>query len=599
MSMDISMSAGGAGSTALNLLAPVVKPSVFQMLWSIVKGLFSAKPVEPMLTAQQVENRTKNLKIEAFAAMKSACKAIPAQSKREFADRAAKMVNDVLIDCMLSVQKERANSREELTREATFNKAAAKARVFVQRHQEVAQAMDLAKLPAPVIKTVLVENPAGAHLPKVKRIVVLRAAPPIENLVLRGGGAKGIGNPPALRVLENLSTLSGLKKVVGTSAGALTAVCLASGMSAQEFQKLSNDTGMLSLLSSASDFKQRYPEVQLGTIGFGAGKALETLDRSSATSVSSYLKAHWDDIMNAPHWNSLGAADHQRLLSLRDQDLEKSPRTGQMITFHDLHLLHQLVPSKFKDLVLTGYNTTTKETTYFSAATHPDMPVALAGRISMSIPAFFKAVKLDVNGKTETFVDGGVGSNMPSEAVLDGLDGKARVEALSKTLLMTFDEDGSAYSLLHGSPAERKKAGEGLFSRFTNDRLDAEKIHLAGSNVLPIFHGKLGAFSFKASAEQIEQAQTQAMLKTLEHIENVMGGLRHDTVADPVAAARLMSGEEQNQFLKKYAGEADSMNAAVCRAIRELPERRAQQTGDEKPDFEKAMFQRTETMGNS
>jgi Patatin-like phospholipase len=72
------------------------------------------------------------------------------------------------------------------------------------------------------------------------RFSVIKRAPAIENLVLRGGGAKGAGYPPALVELEKHGGMSGVKQIVGTSAGALTAALLASGLSAEQFQKVSD-----------------------------------------------------------------------------------------------------------------------------------------------------------------------------------------------------------------------------------------------------------------------------------------------------------------------------------------------------------------------
>jgi Patatin-like phospholipase len=56
------------------------------------------------------------------------------------------------------------------------------------------------------------------------RINMLRSAPPLETLVFRGGGARGIGNAPALTELELTASLQNVKHIVGTSAGALTAI---------------------------------------------------------------------------------------------------------------------------------------------------------------------------------------------------------------------------------------------------------------------------------------------------------------------------------------------------------------------------------------
>ena len=578
MSIPSHLPAGG-GMPDLSRHTPAPPRNALQSAWNAVIALFAgrwltASSTAPALTpsrltSQAIYAHVQGLRAELQTAMEAASATLPAASRQAFAARAAAMVNDVLVECMNPVVDESERRSDRDVKLHTFQKASRKARLLVDRHLQVARGLERGKMTAPEVRAVWVQNPAGPHLPKVERLVVMRAAPPLEHLVLRGGGAKGIGNPPALRALENLGKLSDLKKVVGTSAGALTAVCLASGMSAQAFQRLSNDTGMLSLLSSPGGFKNRYPEVKLGLIGFGAGKALETLDRASAGAVRSYLRDHWDD---GEAWNSLGAADRARLVSLRDQDLERSPRTAQMITFRDLQLLHQLAPARFKELVLTGYNTDKKETTYFSATSHPDMPVALAGRVSMSIPVFFKPVKMDFAGQTQNFVDGGVGSNMPSEAILDGLHGKDMDDAMARTLLMTYDEGGAAYSLLHGSPAERKNASGGLMSRWTNDRLDAEKIHFSGSNVLPVFHGKLGTFSFNASKEQVEQAQTQSMLNTLEYMDTTMGQAQHDLVTDVDAAVRLLSVDEQRGFLQRHGEDADPLHAAMCDAIRvQLP----------------------------
>lgn len=49
----------------------------------------------------------------------------------------------------------------------------------------------------------------------------------------------------------------------------------------------------------------------------------------------------------------------------------------------------------------------------FDAETHPDMAVADAVRISMSIPYFFAAREARIDGQLDVFVDGGVLRNYP------------------------------------------------------------------------------------------------------------------------------------------------------------------------------------------
>ena len=79
------------------------------------------------------------------------------------------------------------------------------------------------------------------------RFAVIRQAPEIENLVLRGGGAEGVGYPPALVELAKHDSMTGVKQVVGASAGALTAALLAAGLSAEQFKKVSDAHDMASL----------------------------------------------------------------------------------------------------------------------------------------------------------------------------------------------------------------------------------------------------------------------------------------------------------------------------------------------------------------
>ena len=57
-------------------------------------------------------------------------------------------------------------------------------------------------------------------------------APPYRNLVMEGGGIRGIAYGGALLELEQRGVLAGLRRVGGTSAGAIQAALLAVGYSA-------------------------------------------------------------------------------------------------------------------------------------------------------------------------------------------------------------------------------------------------------------------------------------------------------------------------------------------------------------------------------
>jgi len=402
---------------------------------------------------------------------------------------------------------------------------------------------------------------------------LIRPAPPLENLILRGGGAKGVGNPPALVEMEKQGKLVGLKHVVGTSAGALTAMCLASGHTAADFERLSDSTPMTSLLKTPPGFEKRYPALKFGLVGANGGAAVETADHSSARKVAGYLNEQMtkngpafqqklDRLVASENQRSPGAGDkaRARLMSLQKQDLT-TDRTRQMVTFNDLRLLHQLEPGKFKELTLTGWDDKHKCSTYFNAKDYPDMPIAVAGRISMAIPPVFASVNHDPgDGKgARHFQDGGIGTNMPSEVVTRTNPGDPRTEltarqrenVLVKTGIMTFDEEGArkseevslfakakaavtgktarpelqgAYRAMHGSDKQNNKT-TGLGNRVGNAvvgaiagnseigivaQKDQQKIAESAANCLVIAHGDLGTFSLTAGPARVAAAKREA-----------------------------------------------------------------------------------------
>ncbi|WP_368649329.1 patatin-like phospholipase family protein [Castellaniella ginsengisoli] len=365
---------------------------------------------------------------------------------------------------------------------------------------------------------------------------VIRQAPPLETLVFRGGGAKGVGNPSVLAEMRDAGMLDGIKHVVGSSVGALTALGLASGLDIPALQALADKfDGKAMRGAPDGGFQSRYPMFDTSwRPGFQAGRVLELLDRTTAEQVSGYLGAHWAGDAFQTRLERLrlaegdGAVD--RLAQLRHQD-EGADRSGRMITFNDLRLLHRLEPDRFKNLTLTGWDATRGRTLYFDAQTTPDVPVAVAGRISMGFPVYFKSVDLDPGDGhgLRTFTDGGVGSNMPVEVVTNGLQGKRLEHAKARTAVLTFDEGGEAYRILHQTPQPPSFGLEWVKDKLAGwvarnpdygwsayqDRL---KVHEAGPNAFVVFHGDIGTLDLGASSTRRGLAQAQAALKMREQI---------------------------------------------------------------------------------
>ena len=169
---------------------------------------------------------------------------------------------------------------------------------------------------------------------------LIRPAPQLENLILRGGGAKGIGNPPALIEMEKQGKLDGLKHIVGTSAGALTAMCLASGHSSNDLQEVSDSTKMTDLLKTPKGFENRYPAMQFGIIGANGGAAVEIADRTSATKVSGYLARSMEQ---TGIQRKIGSTGRQRKSKIRLVPVIKRVKDS---VYYKLRILKGIVPIK-------------------------------------------------------------------------------------------------------------------------------------------------------------------------------------------------------------------------------------------------------------
>ena len=207
--------------------------------------------------------------------------------------------------------------------------------------------------------------------------------PRYRNLVMEGGGIRGIAYGGALQELEQQGILKNIERVGGTSAGAIQAALLAVGYSASEIIEVVNATPVQRLNDGRFIF-------------FGGSHRL----------VKQYGWYRGDQF--ATYMSELVARKTQR----------------PHLTLAELHALAQQQPSRFRDLYTTGTNLTTQRVQVFSHETTPAMRVADAVRISMSIPLYFRAVLLDAQNNVITgtpapgqpvqvLVDGGLLANYP------------------------------------------------------------------------------------------------------------------------------------------------------------------------------------------
>lgn len=205
------------------------------------------------------------------------------------------------------------------------------------------------------------------------------------NAVFEGGGVKGIGLVGAVSALE----AKGYEFVnlAGTSAGAIVASLLAVGYKADELEKV------LQRLNY-NKFKDENFIDHLGL----PGKILSEFLHFGMYN-GDYFKNWLEDLLNQKKKTRFGDI----ILDNTNQECCKYKFQAIATDLTEQRLL--VLPGDLKDF---GYD--------------PDeFSIAMAVRMSMSIPLYFEPVKLtDSFGKTHYIVDGGVLSNYPVWLLDDG-----------------------------------------------------------------------------------------------------------------------------------------------------------------------------------
>jgi NTE family protein len=188
-----------------------------------------------------------------------------------------------------------------------------------------------------------------------------------RNLVFEGGGVKGIAYGGALDILDQMNILSNITRVAGTSAGAINAVLVALGYSSQEVSKIIAETNF-------KDFEDR---------------------KSFLASLYGFSKSFgWFKGDVFQEW--LG-----RLIE---------DKTGSKnFTFGELYSAVETSQKSLRLLYIIATNLTKQSAQIFSHEKTPDVPIKYAVRMSMSIPLYFRSVKIF----DDIMVDGGVSYNYP------------------------------------------------------------------------------------------------------------------------------------------------------------------------------------------
>ena len=401
---------------------------------------------------------------------------------------------------------------------------------------------------------------------------VLQPAPHLENFVLSGGGVKGAGYVGWFKAAEQFGALKNLKRIAGSSAGAMTAALIASGMNAQDLEEASKRTNFWSVLTGTSNDPVIKTATKLETKGwlsyfsFSGTYAVDRLNQEMIGSVKKYFKPFktkekFEESLQGQ--KELSTEDVESLVSLYQKVVPPAPhwlfgslfqkkQETYMLTFKDLATLAKVDP-RFKELTITGYDKDKQKEIYFNAQTEPALPIAEAVRGSMALPVVFAPAYVD----DDKIIDGGVGSNIPAEVF--------KKFPQEKTVVLEFENDGRFNQTVY-QPKEPKSAVEpieqeeeqleeviaGNPNLERDAQQDQQKLYDAGPNASMVGNGDLEIGSFTASSERIHRAQYQAEIRTEEGFS-----LRQNQAVDHLfnsleEAMKTMSIAELNNIIKEH-----------------------------------------------
>lgn len=251
----------------------------------------------------------------------------------------------------------------------------------------------------------------------------------IKQLVFQGGSVKGIAYLGAWeKLLESGLDPRQIKRVAGTSAGAITALLLALGY---------DDPNELKRILGELNFKEMLDEVGPVKTSEKVLTASEKMSRGGMFGAKMELKAVKPTLKSRLK-KEFGIYQGVYLRKkFEDMILEKTKILN--LTFAELHELKRDEPEKgYKDLYVVGCNFNTKMSEVFSYKDTPNFVIADAIRISMSIPFLFiphqakiKTREGDVvsDPSGHLYVDGGLLDNYPIYIFDRDKDGELKISS--------------------------------------------------------------------------------------------------------------------------------------------------------------------------
>lgn len=407
---------------------------------------------------------------------------------------------------------------------------------------------------------------------------VALSPPPVTQLVLSGGGAKGVTYSGAVLALEDKNVLKDVRVISGSSAGGISAAVLASGMNAKAFDDLLDNLELPDLLSSKNavlEWLQNASSTLGKVVGHLPGQ-VGSLSQLLLTLLPR-LQSKADPLEQLVRNESRKAV----LAQIADTPRETRPAevmaiadklsAGGATTFGDLDVLSRHIPA-IKQLNITGTAMFDgrPQLVVFNASLTPDMDIARAAHISGSLPVVFKAPKEQGHGFQEVgeqtaFQDGGLILNTPVPGFYQR---QFPDSALSGTeqLILKFDEDQPA--------AVRGNIGGALADGFLgvsntahNELMSSKLKALKDQTVIIPLKTKMGDFSgmltgtinFTMPSEVKNHLQELSRVKVDNHLER-RAEVREHHQFDSMDSAVLAMDE---QMLASVRGKLEKEGSAA------------------------------------
>lgn len=200
-----------------------------------------------------------------------------------------------------------------------------------------------------------------------------------RNLVFKGGGVRGIAYMGALEVLDEYRIIENIERVAGTSAGAIAAAVLSLRLTIPDTRDLFNTLEL-----------SKIPQSKIKTRRWNLPRFAE--EENYRRFITKY---GWYSSLYFYEW----------LMEIIGSQCDGNGRA----TFGEFK------ERGFRDLYIVAANISRQRSEVFSAHHSPDVAVADAVRMSMSIPIFFEALRFDGKsfGEGDYYVDGGLFDNFP------------------------------------------------------------------------------------------------------------------------------------------------------------------------------------------